>query len=411
MQVLITTQVFPPEIHPSAVMVKELAEAMSGKGWDVTVAAGYPHHPQGRLYPGYARRWVQVEQHDGFQVVRGWHLISSSPALVPRAMVMASQCAAFFQGAWKSRRPDVVVSYGPPLIGPLTAAVIARSFRTRLLTVIYDIYPDIAVEAGHLRNGALIRLAQKLEQNIYHSSDRIVVLSEGFRRTLVEEKEVEPDKVAVIPVWLDSQDIIPLEKDNPWRQEMNIPTEKFVVLYAGTIGLISGAEVVLEAARLLEPYRDILFLFVGEGQIKDRLEVEAQKMELPNVRFLPFQPRERLSEVQATAGVSLVTLAPGRGKTSVPSKVLGYMAAARPVIAAVDVDCDTADTVRKATCGLVAQPGNGQELAHAILSLYQNPGQREACGQAGRQYFLQHFDRRVVMAKYLDLIERLAPHR
>ena len=65
-------------------MVKELAEAMSGKGWDVTVAAGYPHHPQGRLYPGYAQKWVEVEQHEGFQVVRGWHLINPSPALTPR---------------------------------------------------------------------------------------------------------------------------------------------------------------------------------------------------------------------------------------------------------------------------------------------------------------------------------------
>ena len=324
---------------------------------------------------------------------------------------MASQCATFFQGTWKSRRPDVVVSYGPPLIGPLISAIIARSFRARLVTVIYDLYPDIAVEAGHLRNGPLIRLARKMEQHIYHRSDRIVVLSEGCRRTLVEEKGVEPYKVAVVPVWLDGQEIVPLERDNVWRREMNIPPKKLVVLYAGTIGLISGAEVVLEAARLLEPYRDILFLFVGEGQIKDRLEVQAQKMGLPNMRLLPFQPRERLSEMQATADVSLVTLAPGRGKTSVPSKVLGYMAAARPVIAAVDVDCDTADTVRKATCGLVVPPGQGHGLAEAVLYLYNNPDRRESCGRAGRRYFLQNFDRRVVMEKYLDLIERLAPQR
>jgi colanic acid biosynthesis glycosyl transferase WcaI len=388
-------------------MVKELAEAMGGEGWDVTVAAGYPHHPRGRLYPGYARKWVKVEQHDGFQVARGWHLINPSPGLLPRALVMVSQCAAFFLGSCKSRRPDVVVSYGPPLIGPLTSALIARNFRARLVTVIYDIYPDIAIEGGQFRNGALVRLARKMEQNIYHGSDRIVVLSEGFRRTLVDEKGVEPHKVVVVPVWLDSQDIIPLNRDNPWRREMKIPPEKFVVLYAGTVGLVSGAEVVLEAAQLLESFQDILFLFVGEGQIKDRLEVQVRERGLPNVRFLPFQPRERLSEVQSTADISLVTLAPGRGKTSVPSKVLGYMAAARPVVAAVDVDCDTADTVRKATCGLVVPPGQGQGLAEAVLYLYNNPDRRESCGQAGRQYFLQHFERQVVMEKYIDLINRL----
>jgi colanic acid biosynthesis glycosyl transferase WcaI len=192
---------------------------------------------------------------------------------------------------------------------------------------------------------------------------------------------------------------------------VGIPVNKFVVLYAGTMGLVSGAEVVLEAAQVLQSYPDILFLFVGEGQIKDRLKEQVQTSRLTNVCFLPFQPRERLSEVQSTADVSLVTLAPGRGKTSVPSKVLGYMAAARPVVASGDHDCDTADTIRQAQCGLIVQPGNGQELAKALLSLYHNPDQREAFGQAGRQYFLQHFDRRVVMEKYLALIDRLTPPR
>ncbi len=407
MEILITTRVFPPEVHPTAVMVKELAEAMAGAGWDITVAAGYPHHPRGRLYPGFARRGIQIEHHNGFQVVRGWHLINPSPGIFPRALVMASQCAAFFQGAWKSHRPDVVVSYGPPLIGPLTSAIIARSFQARLVTVIYDIYPDIAVSGGHIRNPSLKRLARKMEHAAYQMSDRIVVLSEGFRRTLINEKRVEPHKLAVVPVWLDREDIIPFYRDNPWRREMNIPPEKFVVLYAGTIGLVSGAEVVLEAARLLESCPDILFLFVGEGQIKKRLEVQAREMRLGNVRFLPFQPRDRLSEMQAIADVSLVTLAPGQGKTSVPSKVQGYMAAARPVIAAVDIDCDTAATVREAACGLVVPPSQGQKLAEAVLSFYRNPGRRESYGQAGRQHFLKHFERQLVIKKYLDLIDRL----
>ncbi len=318
MKVLITSQVFPPELHPTAVMVKELAEALSSEGWDVTVATGYPHHPHGRLYPGYTRCGVQIERQNGFKVFRGWHLVHPSPFMLPRALMMASQCAAFLPGALKGQRPDLIISYGPPLIGPLTSAILTKMFRSRLLTVIYDIYPDIAVEGGHLKNNTLIRGAKILEKAVYRASHGIVVLSEGFRRTLVAEKGVPSHKVAVIPVWLDGRDIFPKDRNNPWRREMNIPAEKFAVLYAGTIGLVSGAEVVLEAAQLVESFRDILFLFVGEGQIKDRLETQSRSQGLTNLRFLPFQPRERLSEVQATADISLVTLAPGRGKTSVP---------------------------------------------------------------------------------------------
>ena len=405
MRVLITTRIFPPEGHPSAVMADELAEALAGEGWGVTVATGYPNHPYGRLFPSYVRRGVQVERHNGFQVVRGWHLIHPSPALLPRALVMASQCTAFLAGALKSRRPNVVVSYGPPLIGPLSSALIAKSLGARLVTVIYDLYPDVAIEGGHLCHTGLIHLARKIEKLVYQLSDKIVVISEGFRQTLLNGKGVEPHKVSVIPVWLDSRDIIPLNRDNSWRRQMNIPPDKFVVLYAGSIGLVSGAEVVVEAARLLESYPDILFVFVGEGQMKDRLEAQARNLGLTNMRFLSFQPRERLSEVQATADVSLVSLAPGRGRTSVPSKVLGYMAAARPVVASVDDGCDTAMVIQQAECGHIVTPGRGQDMAKAILAFYQSPTRRKACGKAGRRYFLHHFEKKIVLQKFIDLIK------
>jgi len=408
MNVLITTQIYVPETQASAVLVQELAGALAQRGAQVTVAAGFPHHPYGRLYPGFRWQWCRVEQEDGFRVARGWHLIHPSPSVVVRGLVYASQCAAFLLGAAHSPRPDVVVSYGPPLGGPLTSAVIARQARAKLVSVVYDIYPDIAVELGYLRQPQLIRAAALAEDLMYRLSDRIVVLSEGFRRTLVQDKGVPPEKVAVIPVWLDARDIEPRDRDNPWRREMGIGPEKFVVLYAGTIGLVAGAEVILAAARRLAAYPDILLLMVGAGQAKDDLEVKARQAGLDNIRFLPFQPRERLSDMQSAADVSLVTLAPGRGKTSVPSKVLGYMAAARPVIAAVDLDCDTADLIRKAGCGVVVPPGEPVTLAAAVLHYYRRPEARRTAGEAGYRYFLSHFEKERVLQQYLEVIQSVA---
>jgi colanic acid biosynthesis glycosyl transferase WcaI len=231
-----------------------------------------------------------------------------------------------------------------------------------------------------------------------------VVLSEGFRYTLIKEKEVPAEKITVIPVWLDAQDIVPKPRDNLWRREMGIGAEKFVVLYAGTIGLVSGAEMVVEAAKNLQSYEDILFLFVGWGQSRDRVEAEARKAGLRNMRFLPFQPRERLSEVQATADISLVTLAPGRGKTSVPSKVLGYMAAGRPVLAAVDAACDTAALIKRAECGVAVLPGNAKVISEEILNLFKNPQWRQDSGLKGRKYFEENFERSKVLGRFLDLI-------
>ena len=386
-------------------MVQELAADLAGCGHEVTVATGFPHHPYGRLYPGFNKQLLSIDDRNGFRVVRGWHLINHSSSLISRALVMLSQAGAYFFAAKASPRPDVIISYGPPLIGPLISSLIARRNHARLLTLIYDIYPDIAVEMGYLKNPALIRAASKLEQLIYRRSDKIGVLSEGFRQTLIEEKGVDPQKVALIPVWLDVRDIAPMSRDNPWRREFEISLDKFVVLYAGTIGLISGAEIVVDVARNLEFYQDILFLFVGAGYARDRVEAKARELGLKNIRFLPFQPRKRLSEVQATADVSVVTLVIGRGKTSVPSKVLGYMAAARPVIAAVDKDCDTAELIRKAECGLVVPPDQAEVLSEAILHFYRCPEDREVAGEKGLEYFTSNFERRQVMKKYIAIID------
>lgn len=406
--VLITAKRFPPEAPATAILGKELAEELGQHGFHVTVVAGYPQHPYGRLFPGYQKRWLSQEQFKGFCLVRGWHYIHPSSATPIRAMVMVSQCFSYFLSALYSNCPQIVISFdGYPLVGPLVSILIARCYGARAVNVIYDIYPDIAIELGKLKNPLLIRMAKNIEQLVYRWSDRIVVLSDGFSRTLIKEKGVSPEKVTVIPVWLDAQDIVPLNRDNPWRREMKIPPEKFVILYAGTIGLVSGAEIIIEVAQSLASYPEILFLMVGDGYAKEQVQDRASKLGLANIQFLPFQPQERLSELQSTADISLVTLAPGRGRTSVPSKVLGYMAAARPVIAAVDLGCDTAEMINQARCGVVVPPADPESLAQAILYYYHHATERAATGKRGRSYLLAHYERTGVVGKYVKLMEDL----
>jgi colanic acid biosynthesis glycosyl transferase WcaI len=406
--ILIITKRFPPEHPATAVLGYELAEELARLGHQVTVAAGYPHHPYGRLFPGYLPKLISEESANGFRLVRGWHFIHPSPSLFIRSLMMVSHCASYLISSLKAPRPDIVLSFdGYPLLGPLTSALIARHYGAKLVSVIYDLYPDIAVELGKLRNPGLIKAAQKLEFLTYRRSQRIVTLSEGFRQTLVREKKVNAQKVAVIPVWLDADEVRPLSRNNAWRQKVSIPLDKFVVLYAGTIGLVAGAEVLLEAAQHLSSHPEILFLLVGDGYGKERVQSQAQNLALSNVQFLPFQDRAILSEVQATADVSVVTLAPGRGRTSVPSKVQAYMAAGRPIVAAVDEDCDTARLIRQARCGVVVPPGRGFALAAGILNYWQDAEERNKAGEHGRAFYLEHFEKHAVIQRYHNLLKDL----
>jgi len=406
-RVFILTNIFPPELHPSGIMNRELAEELAARGYSVKVITCFPSHPEGKLYPGWFRTLINRTYQKGYEVVRAWHPVSAKKALAARAFVMLGQGLSYLIAASFCGKPDIVISDGPPLIGSLLCAIIAKRYNARLVTVVHDFVVDILGASGKLNNGFFVWL-KKLETLSYRCSDKVAVLSEGFKRTLIKEDGIDPQKVVVIPTWLDCRDIAPMHRDNPWRREMRIEPEKFVVLYAGTIGLVSGAEVLIRAAQSLAKYPDILFVMVGEGQAKGLVEARGQEAGLKNIRFFPFQPRERLSEMQGIADVSLVTLSPGRGKTSVPSKVLGYMAAARPVIAAVDADCDTADLVRQAGCGLVVPPADDKALAQAVLYYYQNPRDREFAGQAGREYLINNLEKNKVIPRYLDLIESLS---
>jgi colanic acid biosynthesis glycosyl transferase WcaI len=410
MNVLITTQVFPPEIHPTAVMVQQLARYLARRGHDVTVACGHPHHPTGRLPSGWSRRLLEREKRDGIRVLRGWHAISPSRSIAVRAAVFVSQALGTTAAALSAPAPDVVVNYGPPFVGPLLSAAIARAHGAPLLSVIYDIYPDVVIGSGKLRNGFAIAVARRAEQSQYRVSDRILVLSEGFRRTL-HARGVRPEKLITIPVWLEESEITPRSRDNAWRRRHGIGPELKVVLYAGTIGLVSGARVVLDAAARLQDRRDVVFLFVGEGQVKDELERASRASGLPNVRFLPFQPRGELCDVQASADVSLVTLAPGRGETSVPSKVIGYMAAGRPVVASVDLDCDTAEVIRSSGCGVAVRPGDADALASAIEELLGDEEARELMSQRARRFFEERYAADAVLGRYAEILEELGRER
>jgi colanic acid biosynthesis glycosyl transferase WcaI len=410
MNVLITTQVFPPEIHPTAVMVEQLARYLAGRGHDVTVACGHPHHPTGRLPDNWPRRLLDRDDRDGVRVIRGWHAVSPSRRLVVRASVLVSQAVGTACAALGAPRPDVVVNYGPPFVGPAFSAAMAKARGARLLSVIYDIYPDVAIGKGKIENGAVIAAARRAEQFQYRVSDRILVLSEGFARKL-QARGVAPEKIVVLPVWLPTNEITPRDRDNAWRRRHGIAQDVQVVLYAGTVGLVSGARVVIDAAERFRSRRDVLFLFVGEGQVKDELERAARASGLTNVSFLPFQPREDLCDVQASADVSLVTLAPDRGHTSVPSKVVGYMAAGRPVVASVDLDCDTADVIRSSGCGVVVPPGDADALADALGALLADAEERARMCRRARLAFEERYGAEAALDRYAHVLETLGRGR
>lgn len=404
MRIGLICQYFPPEVAPIGVMVSELAQDLAHAGHEITIFTGFPNHPRGEVFTGYHCQLGGQDEplSHGVIVRRNWLYITSSKSFFPRVLNYASFALSTLVSTIL-RRQDVYLIISPPLSNFLIG-ILLRLLGRRYVLNVQDIYPDAAIAVGVLHNSAFIGILKRFERLAYRMADMVTVISKGFRSNLMA-KGVPDDKLMVISNWINLEEIQPQPKSNSFSASQEIH-DRFVVLYSGTIGLVSGAEIMTEVAQLLKDEAAIVVMIVGEGVVKAHLQTEAEVRRLNNLRFLPFQPRQVLPELLSSASVGLVTLKPGHGRNSVPSKILGYLAAGRPVIVSVDPESDTWAFVEEADCGICVPPGDPVALSDAIRELNRDPELARRLGQNGRDHLEKNLSRTTVTKLYEEALCR-----
>lgn len=411
--VAIVTAWFPPEAAPFGQMMFELANHLVDRGLRVDVITSVPNHPEGVLFDGFRNRLLQVERpRNGLRILRvGAWLRGTESRARPRGRIQRIAGYLTFTllvslvASWRVR-PRLIFGVLQPLtIAPVLIAM-ARLRGASLVFNVQDLHPDAAISLGLIRNPLAIRLLKSVERWAYRAADGLAVISMGFREHCVE-RGAKRDAVTVIPNWIDLDEVTPLQRPSVIRTQLGLAPDAFVVLYAGTIGHVSGAQVMLEAADLLQPQKDVHIVFIGEGPLVPGLQRDCAARGFERVHFLPFQPRSSLSEVQGVGDVSVVTLLRGYGRISIPSKILGYMAAARPVIASVDADSETARFIAAAGAGLITPPQDPAALAAAIVALRDDRQRGRALGLAGRAHLEATQSKKEVLGRYHQLFARL----
>ena len=405
MRILFMAQCYAPEDVSAAILITELAVDLARRGHCVSVITGAPNYPQGRVFKGYRNGLYKVETLDDVRIIRTWSYISPSKKSWARLLHYGTYSATAFYGGLFAGRPDVIVSYSPPLpLGP-SAGFLSRALPPPLVGEHEALVPPSANSGGVQTNKRVINFFLGMERFLYGHSQFISVISKSFRRTLLS-KGVPASKIEVIPVWADPDAVRPMQKENGFRQKHGL-SHKFVVMYAGNIGLTSSLEDVLHAAELLREQTDIQFVMVGEGVKKEALETEMQTRQLKNVLFLPFQPREIFSEMLAAADLNLVTLNADSALSSMPSKVFNVMASARPIVSVAPPESELTQIVTEAGCGWNVPPGSPEKLAEAILQLKASESALIQMGQNGRACLEKNYARNHCVDAYEKMLTSL----
>jgi len=274
-----------------------------------------------------------------------------------------------------------------------------------------DLHPEAEIAAGMVEARSLVgRLLTALDDAAYRGADFVVALGD-YMRTRIVAKGVSPARVAVVPVWGHAPATSGADGAAAWRSALGLDGQ-FVVMYSGNAGLVHDFTDILEAMRLLRADPRVSFLFVGGGPQRSAIEAYAAAHGLTRFAYRPYVPREQVGDLLAVADVHLVSLRPAFVGISVPGKLYGIMAAARPALFVGPAHCETADAIRDADCGVAIDPAAGdgaRRIVAAIEAWVADPAAARAAGLRGLAAFRARFGAERNCEAVADVIRRSWP--
>lgn len=296
------------------------------------------------------------------------------------------------------------VTSTPPIQG-IVGTLLKKWKGIPMVYNLQDIFPDSLVGTGLAKKGGLLwKIGRVIENFTYRNADKIIVISEDFKRNIMV-KGVPEEKIVVIYNWVDQNAVVDVPREkNVLFDRYGLDRSKFYVTYNGNIGLTQNMDMLLEVVKALEANEDIQFVLVGNGAYLEQVKQIIEDKNVGNVTLLPFQPYEDISHVFSLGDVSLVISKPGVGANSVPSKTWSIMSASRPVLANFDEN-ELKGIIEKNNCGIFTKAGDKVAFTDAILKLYND---RELCremGMNGRKFVMENLTKEVGTQKYVDVIK------
>ena len=413
-RLLILSLNYSPEATGFAPHTTALAEHLAAAGHDVTVVTGFPFAPRWARLPEDRGALVRQETVNGVRLVRVTHFIPRTPGSAVQRILMEGSFAAA-AGVWLSaspfsteRRYDLIMYVGAQPAIALLARMVAAIQKAPYVVKITDLAAQAAIDVGIVGGGWAANVLKRIEFAAYRRARAAIVLCDAFKTALCSAG-FSPDAVHVIRDSVDLQAIRPGAGDGSFRRRHGIGPDEFVVLYSGSLGLKQSLFDVVDAAMLLaDSCPDVRWVLVGEGENREALAKRiASAAAGRRVLLLPLQPEPELSAMFAAADLLLLSQLRSVKDTVIPSKLLMYMAAGRPILAAVNPESQAAVIIRDALGGVIVPAEDPAALAAAVADLRTRRDELATMASRNRAYAERHFDRNTIVVAQQRVIERV----
>lgn len=395
-----------PEKAASIYLVENRLEAFADEGFDVVIYASRPTRGlSDEEYAEYKHKKIEM-MYDGKLCVHRFAMFREGKNPVLRALRYSLNWIIQLGYGLVEKNVDCLYLESTPPIQGLLGAFINIFKGTPFVYCLQDIFPDSLAGTGLAKKGSILwKIGRVVENFTYKHADKIIVISEDFKKNIMA-KGVPEDKIEVVYNWVDQNAVVHVDRsDNKLIGKYNIDPTKFYIEYSGNIGLTQNMDMLLDVMKELKTsHPEIGLILVGEGAYKKRVEEIVKRDELTNVTMLPFQDYADISHVFSLGDVGIIISKPGVGSNSVPSKTWSIMSASRPVLANFDEN-EVKTILSDNKCGIFTKAGDKEAFKEAIIKLYEN---RELCkeyGRNGREFIMKNLTREVGTKKYVDVIK------
>ncbi|WP_040496773.1 glycosyltransferase family 4 protein [Fulvivirga imtechensis] len=371
MKILFLSDNFPPEYNAPATRTYEHCKEWVKLGAKVTVITCFPNFPQGKIFEGYKNKLWEEEWIDGIRVIRVWSFISSNKGFFRRTIDFLSYAfMAFFAGLFI--KTDIIIATSPQFFTAVSGYFLSVFKRKKWIMEVRDLWPESISAVNAVKGNIIIKWLEKLELFLYRNCARIVVVTDAFKKDMIN-RGIDGSKIFVVKNGANLSRFSPLPPNSEIKAKLNL-NGSFVIGYIGTHGLAHSLEFIVTAISKMQNSK-VKFLFIGDGAEKENVVSKAQALSVENVIFCPPVEKAKVRDYLSVIDAALVPLKKSDTfKCVIPSKIFESAAMGKPIL--LGVDGESRAIIEKYEAGLYFEPENEKDFIEKVKELV-NQGDQE----------------------------------